>query len=59
MSSWWSGLNPFVEVHADESKDDEKEEEEEPEEHEGGIQPPIASSQFPTSSQFSCLLMIR
>jgi len=31
MSHWWSSLNPFVEVHADE----DKEEEEKPEEGEG------------------------
>jgi hypothetical protein len=53
MSSWWSSLNPFVEVNADESKDEEKEEKEEPEEHsEGGIQPPIPISLFPTSPNF-------
>jgi len=31
MSSWWSALNPFVEVRAEEEAHDEEDEKEEPE----------------------------
>jgi hypothetical protein len=27
MSSWWSALNPFVQVHAEEAKEEEKDSE--------------------------------
>ena len=32
MSSWWSALNPFAEVQAEEAKDDDKKDDKEEEE---------------------------
>jgi hypothetical protein len=36
MSSWWSSLNPFVEVHAEEAADEGVEENDSEEKEEGG-----------------------
>jgi hypothetical protein len=43
MSSWWSALNPFVEVKAEEATEDKKEEEPKDEGDDKGIHPILHS----------------
>jgi hypothetical protein len=52
MSSWWSALNPFVEVKAEEATEDKKEEEPKDEGDDKGIS---SNSPFPIISKLITL----